>query len=557
MQWVVKHRVAYRLRMYTGWILFFYACTHLLNHAMGIFGIETIEAARLIFLSFWRLPILEWVVTGSFLVHFTLVIAKLFRKQTYRGLSFAEWLQIIFGFYIVNFLIHHIIETKILYKVFGIVDSYTYYLYWLPPIYHVIFVLSITVTWAHGALGLRSYLKQKLWYPRWQPWLAGAAVGLPILASWGIYTVLHDINILSRDTEWVSALEASSNPAQIDIVAWQESWQYEFSGAYLAFLLLFVVTRKFVIALRQKRKGIQIRYPDGTAVSVPRGTSLLEASLQANIPHAHVCGGRGRCSTCRVQVIEGLEHLPPMTQDEEVLLKRVNCGDGIRLACRTRPVANCTVYPLLLSNVTLQQSLWKKHQYHGIDRNVAILFADLRGFTAMAEDRLPYDIVFLLNQYFQFMGHAIETHHGRVDKFIGDAIMAVFGMDGDEQQACRNALAAARSMRIQLDRLNDQLRIELATPLCMGFGIHFGHVIIGEMGYKNANNLVAIGDATNTASRLESLCKDFNCELVVSKAVIDTAGLDFSGYRTHTAEVRGRMKPVPVYLIENIKGMAI
>ena len=215
------------------------------------------------------------------------------------------------------------------------------------------------------------------------------------------------------------------------------------------------------------------------------------------------------------------------------------------------------MHPLLIPNVSLNQSLWKKTNYAGTDMDVAVLFADLRGFTAMAEDKLPYDVVFILNQYFQFMGHAIEAHNGHVDKFIGDAIMAVFGIKSDLDQACRDALAAARSMRFQLDRLNVQLEDELPAPLKLGCGIHCGHVIIGEMGYKEMNNLVAIGDATNTASRLESLTKDHDCDLVVSKAVLDTAGVSMNGAPSLTVELRGKQKPLEVYLVRDVKGMEV
>jgi len=105
--------------------------------------------------------------------------------------------------------------------------------------------------------------------------------------------------------------------------------------------------------------------------------------------------------------------------------------------------------------------------------------------------------------------------------------------------------------------LNDQLKNELPEPLKMGFGIHCGHVIIGEMGYKDSNNLVAIGDATNTASRLEGLTKDYDCELIVSQDVIDCAELDFSSHERHQVELRGRQKPMEIFVVREIKEMPI
>src|SRR5205814_7500895 len=135
--------------------------------------------------------------------------------------------------------------------------------------------------------------------------------------------------------------------------------------------------------------------------------------------------------------------------------------------------------------------------------------ADIRGFTALSEGRLPYDIVFVLNRYFAAMGRAVESAGGRVDKFIGDGVMALFGVSNTPEEGCRQALAAARLMSVRLVELNEALRAELNEPLRIGIGIHAGSVIVGEMGYGSATTITAIGDAVNTASRLESLCKEF------------------------------------------------
>ena len=150
----------------------------------------------------------------------------------------------------------------------------------------------------------------------------------------------------------------------------------------------------------------------------------------------------------------------------------------------------------------------------GSEREIAILFADIRGFTALAEGRLPYDVVFMLNRYFAAMGRAVEAAGGRVDKFIGDGVMALFGDRAMPRPAAAQALAAARLMSLRLDELNVALRAELAEPLRIGIGIHAGPVIVGEMGYGGATTITAIGDAVNTASRLESLTKEFGVQLM-------------------------------------------
>ncbi|HKV15510.1 MAG TPA: adenylate/guanylate cyclase domain-containing protein, partial [Reyranella sp.] len=179
-------------------------------------------------------------------------------------------------------------------------------------------------------------------------------------------------------------------------------------------------------------------------------------------------------------------------------------------------------------------------QAHGGERYVAILFADIRGFTSISEGRLPYDVVFLLNRYFRATGQAVQAAGGRLDKFIGDGVMAIFGLNSEPQIACRQALDAARRMALALDDLNEALSGDLDQPLRIGIGLHAGPAIVGEMGFERTSSLTAIGDTVNTASRLETLTKDFAVELVVSQDLLDRAGTDLPAAAHHEVEIRGR-----------------
>src|SRR6202022_2256019 len=145
----------------------------------------------------------------------------------------------------------------------------------------------------------------------------------------------------------------------------------------------------------------------------------------------------------------------------------------------------------------------------GSEREIAILFVDIRGFTALSEGRLPYDVVFVLNRYFAAIGLAVEAAGGRLDKFIGDGVMALFGIERGAQAGCWEALAAARLMSVRLPELNASLRAELDRPLRIGIAVHCGPPIVGEMGYGNTAAITAIGDAVNTASRLGRLTRNF------------------------------------------------
>jgi adenylate cyclase len=249
--------------------------------------------------------------------------------------------------------------------------------------------------------------------------------------------------------------------------------------------------------------------------------------------------------------VRGERHsIEPPSANELRVLQRIGARPNIRLACMLRPRGPVEVTPLLPPLALAAEGRRRVDFVQGSEREIAILFADIRGFTALAEGRLPYDVVFVLNRYFAAMGRAIESAGGRVDKFIGDGVMALFGIESGTRAGCREALAAARLMSQRLGELNLSLKAELDRPLRIGIGIHCGPVIVGEMGYGSATAITAIGDAVNTASRLEALTKEYNCELVVSEETAARAGLDLSDFPRHDIEIRGRREMLGVTTFE-------
>ena len=233
------------------------------------------------------------------------------------------------------------------------------------------------------------------------------------------------------------------------------------------------------------------------------------------------------------------------------VLTRVGAPANVRLACQLRPPpGHYRVTPLLPASTGPVEAYRRQPQAHGGEQYVAILFADIRGFTSISEGKLPYDVVFLLNRYFRATGHAIEAAGGRVDKFIGDGVMAIFGLEQEPQVACRQALDAARRMALALDDLNEAMSGDLDQPLRIGIGLHAGPTIVGQMGYERATQLTAIGDTVNTASRLETLTKEFGVELVVSQELLDRAGIDLAAYERHDVEIRGRQERLAVRAVK-------
>ncbi|CAN0583683.1 unnamed protein product, partial [Laminaria digitata] len=218
--------------------------------------------------------------------------------------------------------------------------------------------------------------------------------------------------------------------------------------------------------------------------------------------------------------------------------------------CQAIPSTDVSIVPLLPPNASVRESRRRSPDMAGQERDIAILFADLRSFTQFSEKKLPYDVVFVLNRYFAHMGEAVEASGGHLDKFIGDGVMALFGTKTDIRTGARQAMLAAQQMSKKLLDLNEQLKDELDEPLRIGIGVHVGPAIIGEMGYGTARGLTAIGDSVNTASRLEAMTKEFGAQLIVSEDVTREAEAAVDAYEEHEIAVRGRAEGVKVYVVK-------
>ena len=540
-----------RLRLITGLINFTYVGTHLLNHAVGLHSIEAAEAGALIFMGFWRQPLITAVLYSSLLTHLGLVLWALYQR---RHLRIPRWevTRIILGLCIPALLINHVFANRITYELTGVYDTYTRVvtaLWVVNPLAGVGQLTLLVIAWTHGCLGIHYWLRTKRWHARWVPALRVAGLLTPTLAIVGYVEMGLAVQARAADSTWLAQAYAPLPPgadATLDL------WRYTTHGVYLALIGLVFLARWVRAGIERKRKGaLQLTYPNGRQVTIIPGTSVLEASQANGIPHASLCGGRGRCSTCRTRIGAGLEELPAPSTDEARVLRRVGAPANVRLACQLRPTGSLEVFPLLPTATNIVDSLRSLSQSHGQEQEIAILFSDLRSFTKFSENRLPYDIVFVLNQYFAAVGSAIERSGGYLDKFIGDGTMALFGLAGDPALGCRQALQAASRMAVALDEVNLLLNYELREPLRMGIGIHVGPVIIGEMGHGRARSLTAIGDPVNTASRLEPLNKEYGSQVVVSAEVAARAGLDLTRFRREAIAVRGREALMEIFVIDD------
>ena len=538
-----------RLRLASGLVMLAYVTTHFVNHSLGLISVQAMDGALEHIYEYWASQLGAVLLYGAFATHYSLALWALWLRRSLK-MPFAEATQLVLGFSIPFFLTDHVLQTRVADTFYGAGVGYysavlqTYFV--TNPLRGALQFAVLLIAWVHAMIGLWFWLRLKRWYPRWQPILYAFALLLPTLAILGALEAGRQVTAMAEDPAWVAQFtQDHPRPAPADaafldqLVVWV---RYAFVAALLA-----VLAARTVRWYWQRRHGVvRLTYPSGRVVPIVRGVSVLEASRMAGIPHASVCGGRGRCSTCRIRVDGPPEAMLVPAPEEVKVLRRVGAAPDVRLACQLRPHGDLRVTPLLPATAQARDGFSRPGYLHGAEREIAILFGDLRSFTQLSEKKLPYDLVFLLNRYFAETGHAVEAAGGHIDKFIGDGVMALFGLDSGVEAGCRQALAAARDMSARMESLNRALVHDIPEPLRIGIGIHTGPAIVGEMGYGSAVSVTAVGDSVNTASRIEGLTKTYGCELVISEAVALRAGIDVGDAPRHEIEIRGRVERLVV-----------
>ena len=258
--------------------------------------------------------------------------------------------------------------------------------------------------------------------------------------------------------------------------------------------------------------------PDNKVLNAEVGDLILDITLENNINHAHACGGEGKCTTCRVLVLEGVEHCSEPTEKEQIIKEKIHSTEEFRLACQTRIRGDMTIRRLVLNkeDIDFTNSLDGRGMGRlGETKKIAILFSDIRGFTSFSEKITPYDVVFILNRYFSRMVSIVESYGGRIDNYIGDGMLALFGLE-DQPDPALSAVKSALDMCNEIDDMKPYLKTMYGESFDIGVGIHFGDVVVGDVGAGISKRLTAIGEAVNFASRVESANKQFKSRVLIS-----------------------------------------
>src|SRR5436190_6148836 len=539
-------RIERRLRLATGLVIACFVVGHFLNHSLGVASIDAMDRLRAVLAAWWRSAPGTVLLYGALLTHFALALVSLYRRTTLRMPAW-EAAQLVLGLAVPPLLIAHIVGTRLYWLLLGHNINYERMVgvLWAESATALRQSILLLIVWTHFCFGIHYWLRLQRWYASTQPALFAAALLIPAMALAGFAAAGNE---LWPAIERVGGMQkynldlASMKPQErARLLAWRE-------GLELAFWSLLAAT---LLArwLRTRLGGTyQVQHASGRIITAPIGRSILEAVRDAGLPHASVCGGRARCTTCRVRISEGLAALAPPERLEAQALARIEAPPNVRLACQTRPRGDVAVIPLLPPAADAATAS-RPGAARERERPVVAMFVDLRGSTRIAESRLPYDVVFIMNKFFAEMYEALRATNGYYAQFRGDGLLALYGLESDLPVACRDAMRGAAEMQRRVEILSRSLSAELTEPLRIGIGAHAGVAIVGTMGPPEAPIYSAIGDNINIAARFEGMTKAYDCLMVVSADTLAHAGLDPKGSPVHRVKVRGRSERVTVYAV--------
>lgn len=547
---------ARQIRLVCGVILFAYVVSHFLNHALGNVSVDAMEAGVYYHTLFWQFLPVTLVFYTAALVHMGLGVFALYQRREFRWKT-VEPLQLVLGLSIPLLVMAHVIGIRLGQTLYGHEKLYPQELYLFfvsAPVRLWQMMILLVIAWVHGCIGIYFWLRMKTFFTRAAPYLLAAAVLIPTLAMLGVYQGGRSVAADSDDPDW---RKTNFTRQQVGTVAENNVLERITGGLIMGYLGLLgvVLLARGVRALRERRGGmIALSYGNGKMVRVPKGLSVLEASLRHNVPHASVCGGRARCSTCRIRIIGDHATLPEPSQREAFVLARVGTNDpSIRLACQLRPTCDLSFFQLFMPQTLSANAQGSAPARIGQERYLVSLFVDMRGSTQLAEKRLPFDTVFIVNRFLAAVSQAVLENGGQPNQFVGDGMLALFGLTANPQTACRQAIKAAAGIAVHVDELNQLLSHDLRQPIRFGIGIHGGEVIIGDIGYRDHIVFTALGDAVNVAARLQDMTKTLACEAVVSDEVRLTAGLAEDALPQQEVAIRGRDEPMVVRVVADTR----
>jgi adenylate cyclase len=374
--------------------------------------------------------------------------------------------------------------------------------------------------WLHGCLGLHFVFNRRPLYRRLRYVLFAFALLVPVFSAMGFIAMGRALAANPEITAAALDYLGPANAAQRLALA---QWRNNLLIGYFSIIGATFAARAIRNALeRGRRRLVSISYP-GRTVRVPRGWSVLEASRGFHLPHASVCGGRARCSTCRVRVTAGEDVCPPAEQDERATLARIEAPPDVRLACQLRPQSDISVIPLVRTERPHYRPMTRRRS---AEREIVVLFCDFLNRAELAGEHMPQDLLYVLTLYIEALSNCIRAARGTISYVELDSLCALFGLERDPAQAARQALQAAGAIEKAISELNERLGRQWDCKVEITVSIHAGPAVVGEIGSSDPPAMMAIGEAMDVANELRKAAAARRKPFAISQPVYAAAGLE-------------------------------
>jgi len=512
-----------KLRLGSGLILFAYITIHLTNHALGLISLDAAETGLRVAVEIWHSRLGTALLYGAAGTHILLAFWGLYERRTFR-LPPAELLRIVLGLWLPILLIGHVAATRIAYELFGSASDYSHVItnMWVADAQGRQLGL-LAPGWIHGCLGLHFAFNRWSFYRRLKFLLFAIALLVPVLSALGFVTLGREL--IDSPLAAAAAYDYLSPSHAADRAAIEHLRDVSLAVYFVLVGAVFTARAIRNQIERGRKRLISISYPIRT-VSVPRGWTVLEASRAFHIPHASMCGGQARCSTCRVRVTAGEKFCPPPKEPELATLHQIQATRDIRLACQLRPRGSISVVPL----VQIEQRNYRPiTPRHSTEREIACLYCDFLNRPSLAENNLPQDVFYAFTRHIETVGNVIRAAGGTLSYVEIDSICGLFGLRSELKRAAEQALRAGMMIENALLDLRRSLGDDYAAKIDVAVSVHTGPSVVGEISSPEGPMVIALGPAIDGANALRKVATQSKVQgmsFAVSAAAYKAAAIE-------------------------------
>lgn len=472
--------------------MFVYVGLHLLNHALGLVSFDLAESALRLAVALWHSLPGTLLLYGAAAVHVALAFDSLYRRRSLR-LPAIEWVRMTMGFGMPILLIGHVVATRTAFEVYGLDPDYARVIRGIWSSGNEWLQLGLLAPgWIHGCLGLHIAFGHRHHYRRAFLVCYSLALLLPVVSAIGFWSMSRE---LERRPPVITIAPGAATPTEVSVAvrALRRNALYGY-GALFGLVALARLMRGRIE--RGRRSLITVAMPNRELV-VPRGWSVLEGLRSHGIAHASICGGRARCSTCRVRVIDGLGHCPTASGEEARMLTRLGETQDVRLACQLRPSGDVRLLPLL--------SVDSAHlQPHPVSRTAGLEHeAWLLRFDVMPSDPLATwlasDVWWLLQDLMRRLAPLARRAGARMIPVGQDQVLLIVGARSRPDSSARDLITRADAT---IAELSQRSASQLGSRLGVRLTVHRGPVAIQPMTVDGQTSWVAVGEGVSVLGRL-------------------------------------------------------